>query len=85
MRLSLLILPVAVLIVLAVSAAASAQTQTSSFTSQAIDACLGGEPTLDAAMSRAAAAGWPAFTTRQLSGREWRTSTATASDSGPIR
>jgi hypothetical protein len=85
MGLRLLILPVAVLVMLAVSGAASAQAQSSSVTGQAIDACLGGEPTLDAAMSRATAAGWPALITRQLSGREWRTSTAPASDSAPIR
>lgn len=55
------------------------------FVRQAIDACVGGEITLNAAMARATEAGWPAFTTTQRAGADWRMSAAPSNDSAPIR
>ena len=54
---------------------------------QALDACLGGVPTREAAITRATALGFPAFQAEPTSrgGENWMTSAAPANDSGRVR
>lgn len=54
---------------------------------QALDACLGGEFTREAATARATAAGFPAFEAEPISrgGEEWFSSAAPADDSARVR